>query len=147
MKIITQVSGYIGKICVLWLISGVVWADNFAIIAHPDLKANTLSRGEVINIYMGRQKTIDDTFLLPMDLTGSKEDRATFYKLLTGKSISEINSYWARVIFSGSGAPPRPVGDYAEMVRVVEQNRSAIGYVPVDQVSPQVKVLFRLEKL
>lgn len=132
----------------LCLFSGIVRAADFVIIGHPDLDSHQLSRNEVINIYMGRQKTIgNNTFVLPMDLVGSSSDRADFYKRLTGKNISEINSYWARVIFSGNSAPPRPVVDYDEMIRVVEQNRSAIGYVPENRVNNQIKVLFRLESL
>lgn len=147
MKKVTTGMRHLIKICALWLFASIAWADSFVIIAHPELKANTLTRGEVINIYMGRQKTIGETFVLPMDLTGSEKDRAVFYRLLTGKSISEINSYWARVMFSGSSAPPRPVTNYDEMIRVVEQNLSAIGYIPATQVNNQVKVLFRLEAL
>jgi ABC-type phosphate transport system substrate-binding protein len=133
---------------VICLINESVLADSFVIIGHNSLKTDQLTKSEVINIYMGRQRTIDgDTFVLPMDLTGASQDRERFYRLLTGKSISEINSYWARVIFSGNGAPPRPVVSYVEMVSVIEKNASAIGYIKEDQVDSRINVLFRLESL
>ena len=58
------------------------------------------------------------------------------------KTLPEINSYWARLVFSGRASPPRQVQDDAEVIEIVSDNRGAIGYVDRSLVNEQVQIVF-----
>lgn len=61
-----------------------------------------------------------------------------------GKSVSFINAYWARILFTGRATPPRQVEDNDAVIDVVKKNPSAIGYVAAVTKLDGVKVVLRL---
>lgn len=122
-------------------------AEKLVIIVNPSLPVDQLSKHDVVNIFMGRQKKLGDNQLaLPIDLAGTEDSsvRAEFYRQLLNRDLAEINSYWARLIFSGKNSPPTKMETSAEILDVVAQNPAAIAYLPVSQVNGNVKVVFTL---
>ena len=116
------------------------------VITHPDSALEQLSRKEIIDLYMGRVKHLPSgekasTFDLPMD----SEHRKRFYKGLTGKTIPQINAYWARLIFSGRATPPQSVDSTKEVIDTVMSNSSAIGYIDKSELVGTVKVIANVE--
>lgn len=79
-----------------------------------------------------------------MDLNGANAEKQQFYAQLVGKELAEINAYWARLIFSGQGSPPRQAEATDEVLDIVENNIGAIGYVKSAQANPRVKVVYTL---
>lgn len=89
----------------------------------------SLSEKEAVNLFLGRSKTFaNGEYALPLDHATSSAVRKRFYYDLTGKPISEINAYWARLFFSGQGTPPRIVPDNEAMLLIIRNNPGAIGY-------------------
>ena len=104
-----------------------------------------LTKAEVIHLFMGRQKRLPSgAAALTVDLGGTLPDKALFYATLVNKDLAEINSYWARLIFSGQGSPPLQAESTENVLEIVQNNRGAIGYVDADKVGPGVRVVFRL---
>ncbi|NEV64972.1 hypothetical protein [Thiorhodococcus minor] len=81
---------------------------------------------------------------LTVDLGGKGAQKADFYAKLVNKDLAEINSYWARLIFSGQGSPPMQADTAEDVLEILENNKGAIGYVDADKVGPGVKVVFTL---
>lgn len=134
---------------VLVLISGLparAAEDNgLVIIANPQSDLVRLTRSEVINLYMGRINRLPSgVSALPLDLVDAREE---FYQGLVNKRLAEINSYWARLMFSGRASPPRQVASSAEMLEIVASNRGAIGYVRQTEVDERVLVLMDMSHL
>ncbi len=120
--------------------AGVLHAD-IVIIANPDSGIERLSQNEAINVFMGRYRQLPSGITaLPLDLTPAK---AEFYQRLVRRTPAEINSYWARLVFSGQGSPPRQLSSTDEVLDVVANNRGAIGYV--DRASVDARVIVVLE--
>lgn len=118
-------------------------ADDIVVVVNPKVGVAKLTRQEVIDIYMGRNRQFPSgVTALPLDLSHGVAERDRFYKLLTGKNISEINAYWARLIFSGRATPPTQVRSQEEAMLMVIDNRSAIAYAERSRVSSQVKIVF-----
>ncbi|TGD75291.1 hypothetical protein E4634_04675 [Mangrovimicrobium sediminis] len=112
------------------------------VIANPESGVTELSQNEVINIYMGRyQKLSSGVIAFPVDLADARE---RFYKRLVDKTIAEINSYWARLVFTGRASPPRQMGSREEVLETVASNRGALGYLDESEVSGNVLIVFRL---
>ncbi len=122
-------------------------AADLVIVANPASGIERLSREEVTAIYMGRSKKLPSGITaLPIDQAASNPAKARFYGEITHKGLPEINSYWARLIFSGQGSPPRQADNSAEVLEIVGSNKGAIGYVPKASVDKRVRIVLDLSE-
>ena len=113
--------------------------SDLVLVVHPDSGVEQLSRNQTINIFMGRHRQLPSGIAaLPLDLAPERE---TFYRLLTNKTLAEINAYWARLIFSGRTSSPRQVYSAAEMLDLVADNKGAIGYLRREDLDDRVKAV------
>lgn len=120
-------------------------AEDIVVVVNQKNGVNKLSREEVIDIFLGRNRQLSSgVTALPLDLPGVSTEREAFYSRLTGKNMSEINAYWARLIFSGRASPPTLMRSQEESMQMVIDNRSAVGYLERSKVSSQVKVVYEL---
>lgn len=117
-------------------------ADDIVVIVNPGSRIERMTQDDVINIFMGRYRRLsDEVTAQPLDL---EEGKASFYKALVNKTLPEVNSYWARLTFSGRGTPPQQARSAAEVIAAVQRNPGAIGYVRRHELSPRVKVVLEL---
>lgn len=116
-----------------------------AVVVNPDSGIERMSRDDVVNIYMGRYQGLPSgATAFPVDLQPLKPD---FYRSLVDRTMSEINSYWARLVFSGRASPPRQVPDATTVLEVVANNKGAIGYLPSAEVDrSRVRVVLELSR-
>ncbi|MBV2235683.1 MAG: hypothetical protein KUL75_09085 [Sterolibacterium sp.] len=133
---------------VLSLSNASAWsATDLVVIVNPASGVEHISRDEVTAIFMGRTKKLPSGITaLPIDQVASNRDKARFYAELINKELAEINSYWARLIFSGQASPPRQADNAAEVIEIVSSNKGAIGYIPRSAATKQVKVALDLSQ-
>jgi hypothetical protein len=121
-------------------------ADIYVVVPSAS-GVKAMSQKEVQALYMGRTRAFPDGgFALPFDLPRDDPARAAFYRALTGMSAAEVNSYWARLMFSGQTMPPQPLPTEAAMVEVVSRNPSAIGYLPQAPADAALRVVLVLKE-
>jgi ABC-type phosphate transport system substrate-binding protein len=131
--------------CFVVLSTVAIAAEDVVVIVNQKNGVNKMTRDEVINVFLGRSRQLaSGVTALPLDLPSSSAERAQFYQLLTGKSINEINAYWARLLFSGRASPPTQVRNPEEAVQMVIDNRSAVAYVARNKVSSSAVIVFEL---
>ena len=63
---------------------------------------------------------------------------------MVGKSLSQVNAYWARLLFTGRASPPRSLPSPAAILQSVRENKDAIAYIDSRDLDQSVKVVFRL---
>lgn len=115
------------------------------VIVHPDSGVDALSRGDAVNIFMGRYRRLPSGIVaFPIDVGDHSAVRERFYARLVGKDLAAIDAYWARLVFSGQTAPPLRVPDATTAVHLVAGNRAAIAYVDAAAVDARVKVVLEL---
>lgn len=120
-------------------------ADDLAVIVNPQSGVEQLTKAEVVNLFLGRQKKLPSgATALTVDLAGPNAEKQQFYTRLVDKQLAEINSYWARLYFSGQGSPPRQAEAVEEVLDIIENNKGAIGYVERAKVDPRVKIVYIL---
>lgn len=101
-----------------------------------------LTRDDAVNIFMGRyQRLPSGITALPVDDNPLK---TAFYRALVGRNLSQIRSYWARLVFSGQGSPPRQMKNADEVITAVAENKGAIGYVDRAEVDNRVRIVLNL---
>jgi hypothetical protein len=111
----------------------IVVAQNSPItnISFYDLKR--AYKGEVVNVAGQR--------LTPFNLPVSSEPRVGFDQVVLRMSREDANRYWIDRKIRGQSGPPRAIESADLLQRVVARSESAIGYVRVDELRPDVKVV------
>ena len=126
-------------------VTGPARAD-FYIVAHASSPQPALSRKEAVDMFMGRTRAFaNGDYLIVFDLPRDSPQRGAFYEALTGMGLAEINSYWARLMFSGQSMPPQSLPDELAMLNIVKRNPNALGWVSKQPIDKQVKVLLVLK--
>lgn len=105
----------------------------------------TLSRSQAVGYFTGRMRNLPGGELVqPLDLPTSHPLRERVYRLLTGLGPAQMNSYWARLSFSGQMQPPQVVDTEAVMLRSLRDNPRAIGYLAKPPEDDRLRVLLVL---
>ena len=114
------------------------------VIVHPD-NPNTLDENQVRKIFLGKSRAFPDGMeVLPIDQDVNDPSRAVFVKQILKKDEGNLNSYWARMLFSSKGKPPKVINNPAEMKKLIASNKNAIGYIDASEVDSSVKVVVTL---
>jgi len=127
---------------------GLLSSAAFAEIAVVVNKANTtdsLGKSDVKAIFMGKAKNFPNgTQVTPVDQK-DKGIYKTFYKSVAGKSPAKMKKHWVKMTFTGKATAPKSVGGNSDVITFVTQNSGAIGYVDASAVTPDVKVVAKVD--
>ena len=124
------------------LISGVAQAD-VVVIANPT-GPDALSKAQVAKLYLGKSKKLPNGAKAEViEQAEISAIRAEFHASVTGKSDSQLQAYWSRLIFTGKGKPPKTIGSSSLIKSQVASRPSAIAYIDEAEVDDSVKIVFR----
>ncbi len=116
------------------------------VIVNKDNPLDTISKQQLIDLFMGRTPYFPSGgAVVKLDAPSTSMLRKAFYHSLVDMSLSEVNAYWARLMFSGRATPPMQVHQEQDIVKLVSDNSNAIGYVPegtYGDLNNDVKVVF-----
>ena len=116
-------------------------ADVVAVVS-ADNPVNTLSRNELINIFLGKtQHFPDGSAAKPIDQNEDTATHEAFYVTFANKSEAQIKSYWSKMIFTGRGRPPKSVTSGEEVKSWLAENPEGIGYLDESYVDDSLKIL------
>ena len=117
-----------------------------AVIAHKDVPADSISKGDLLDYYTGDvQSWDDDLAVVVFDLKARGPVRDAFYDYL-GKTSSRMRSIWLKRKLSGEGDPPESFENEAAVLERVASTPGAIGFVQTSSIdSEAVKILVEIE--
>jgi ABC-type phosphate transport system substrate-binding protein len=139
------------RLALLTLILPLLWlprearAHDMVVVVNIHSHVRSLTRDQVIDIFMGRFRQFPTgATALPIDVADPTV-RRTFYERLVHQSLTEIGSYWARLVFSGEASPPfqAPSADVA--LQLVATNPDAISYCDRSALTGRVRVVLELK--
>ncbi|WP_342595326.1 hypothetical protein AAGT95_01775 [Salinicola lusitanus] len=126
------------------LVVAVPVSADIAVVVNAGSGIERLTQSDVVNIFMGRYRKLPTgNVALPVDSTTLK---ARFYRALVNKDLAEINSYWARLVFSGEASPPQQIATIDDVHQLVTQNMNALSYVDGGQVPDDMHVVLMLSE-
>ena len=121
------------------LLSSPAFSD-VAIIVHPDNEI-TLDDKSIARIFLVKTKKFPNgNEAVPVD---NQEIKAQFDKEILKKSKSQLDSYWAKQVFTGKATPPTIVPNTDKVKELVASDPKVIGYIDAASVDDTVKVIFR----
>ena len=119
--------------------------DSLYLVVSAQRPVQALTQRDVLALYTGRTRTLPSgETATPLDQQRDGAARAAFYQALTGMDIARVNSYWARLHFTGQVQPPQIVADDNAAIQRLRADPSAIAYLTRDPQDPAVRVVLRL---
>jgi ABC-type phosphate transport system substrate-binding protein len=127
------------------LLAAEVSLAELVVIAHPSNPETSITMAEAKRIFLGKSKYLPSGgSVTPIDQPDASPVKDNFYAKLAGMNTRQLAKYWAKLIFSGKGAPPaQEAGDLQVRARIAS-NPSSIGYVDSSVVNNSVKVLLTI---
>ncbi|MGQ8366170.1 hypothetical protein [Glaciecola sp. 1036] len=120
--------------------------DPLVVINHVDSPLKTLTKKQVVDIYMGRAIQLPtNERVLALDYEDSENLREAFYLQLIGMNTKRVNAYWSRLLFSGRALPPSRVVDLNSASELLTANLNAIAFTRKSDLPKGFKVLFEFE--
>lgn len=120
-------------------------AEPIYVVVSAQSSVRDLTQSELLALYTGRTRALPSgEVVTPLDQQRDGLARAGFYLALTGMDIARINSYWARLHFTGQVQAPLALSDDAAIMQRLRNDRNAIGYVTREPQDPAVRVVMRL---
>lgn len=122
----------------------------YAASAHADVvvvvsaksAVKSLTAEQVTKIFLGKVVTFPDgKSALPIDQPEGSAIRDEFYSKVARKSPSQLTAYWAKIIFTGDGRPPKRLADSLAVRKAIASNPNAIGYIERSAVNRSVRVV------
>ena len=102
----------------------------------------SLTPNQLADIFLGRSNRFPDgSPAVPCDYAEGSPLREEFYAKFLGKSPAQVKSYWAKIIFTGRGQPPKEVADVEQARKLVAGNASVICYLDRRHADHTVSVL------
>lgn len=132
----------------LALLGGATLAQAQVYVATSQVSVlRTLTRKDVVNLYTGRTRSLEGgPSVVALDLPRDDALRGEMYRLLTGFTPAQINSYWSRLTFTGQTRALPVVASEAQMTEALRANPSAIGYLSREPTDKALRVLMVLKE-
>lgn len=119
--------------------------DKLAVIANKNIGDFKLTQDQITDIYtLNKQHWNDGTKITVFDYKGNTKSKYKFYNYI-GVPHSSIQRIWLRKQFSGKAMPPKTFRTSKEIIDEVKSTPGAIGYVPLSDVTKDVKILTKVE--
>ncbi|ODB34638.1 phosphate ABC transporter substrate-binding protein [Pseudoalteromonas sp. BMB] len=123
----------------LLLASQAALAD-VAIIVNS-ANASTVDDSTIKKLFLGKSKSFaDGSSATPVNQDGNAVFDE-FNDKVIGKSSSQLNAHWSKLVFTGKGTPPKKLDNDQAVIDFVSSNADAIGYIDVSKVTGAVKVI------
>ncbi|WP_089852303.1 hypothetical protein [Halomonas saccharevitans] len=113
-----------------------------AVVAHPDVTTQHLTRDTTRAIFAMRQRTWPDGQAVRVYVLDNNHPvHARFAKEQLAVYPHQLQLAWDRMVFSGTGQAPNRVRDQREMLERIATTPGALGYLEREYLDDRVQVI------
>jgi ABC-type phosphate transport system substrate-binding protein len=116
-------------------------AAEILVIAHSSVPVERLEREAVAEIYLGTRTKWDDGAKIRVVMLKEGTTHETFVRDIVKTTPAKLRDVWKKVVFTGTGTPPKIVKTEADLVTFVAETRGAIGYIGAATPHEEVNVI------
>lgn len=125
-----------------FLLTSLACADDIVIIANPTAGFDALTLAEARQLFMGKNRTLPNgQTAIPLMHEEQSLIRVSFDRSVLGRDPKQSRAYWAQMIFTGRGIPPRQLESDTQIKQEVAANPQAIGYIDRKGLDASVKAV------
>ena len=104
-------------------------AAEIIVIANANISENALERSAVSDIYMGNRLKWDNGVTIRVAMLKQGDVHERFAEDIVGTTVAKLKNLWKKVIFTGTGTPPKIFKNESDLVEFVAGTEGAIGYI------------------
>ncbi len=118
-------------------------SSEISVIVSKKAQISTISTNDISKIFLSKTKRLPNGEIAQTVELDDENVKSEFYQQISKKNQKQLRAYWATMIFTGKGQPPKSINSIEELYRYLEQNQNAISYVDSSFVdSTKIKVLY-----
>lgn len=111
------------------------------VIVHPS-NADTLDKDAIQRIFLGKTRAFPGgAEAVPISFNEGTPEEAEFTESVLSKTPKQLKAYWAKMVFTGKGTPPRQMDGTKQIIDLISANPNLIGFVPAGSATAAVKVV------
>lgn len=138
----------------MWSAANVFWvnaaAADILVVTNANNSVDELTLQQVKKLFLGRMNRFPDTGqdVSVLDLDEQQQLHQKFYEFVINMDSNRLKRYRARYLFSGKGMLPEKVNNQQEMLQLITEKLTAVGYIELEgqQSLPEgVKVVYRYD--
>lgn len=115
------------------------------VVVNPTVAFDSLSEADIVRLFLGKAKSFPNgDAAIPVNQDEGSGVRDRFNDAVVKKSASQYRAYWAQLVFTGKGTPPKEVGKDTDVKKLISANPSMVGYMDSGQVDASVKVVYKV---
>ena len=104
--------------------------DSFKVIVNGSNTIGELSKSMLTRFFTKKVMEWDDgSEVLPIDLQRDSTVRRIFTQIVLQKDVASMVTYWTVQLFSGRSTPPVELETEEDILKYVQTNKGAIGYI------------------
>jgi len=104
--------------------------DSFKVIVNGSNSIGALSKSMLTRFFTKKVMEWEDgSEVVPIDLQRDSSVRELFSKIILQKDVASVVTYWTVQLFSGRSTPPVEFETEEEILKYVQTNKGAIGYI------------------
>lgn len=112
------------------------------VIVNAENTVNDFNQRQLVDLYMGRDLYFPNgQMALRLDQSPDSKVRKNFYANLVGKTIAQVNAYWARLLFTGRASPPQVIRNSKDVLKAIRNNSNAVGYIDEKDLEDGVRIV------
>ncbi|MDB2405508.1 hypothetical protein N9W00_01060 [Arcobacteraceae bacterium] len=120
--------------------------SNIAVIVSKNSSLNNISKSELSKIFLSKTKILPNSKKALVVEIANKDIQKVFYKNISKKTQKQLKKYWATMIFTGRGMPPKKLKTVDEIIKFIQNNDNAISYVEKNKInSKNIKILMEIK--
>ena len=111
------------------------------VIVHPS-NDSALTQDEISRIFLGKNRAFPNgSEALPVAFAEGVPEGDEFTQKVLSKTPKQLKAYWAKMIFTGKGTPPKEMPDSKSVLELVASNPNIIGFVASGTENASVKAV------
>lgn len=114
----------------------------FQIIVHAENPHKILDEKNLKKLFLKKTKSWPKfkKKVLPVDLPEKASVREIFSKIVLGKNVTSVITYWQKQVFGARGDMPKTVSSDQKVIEYVAKSLGAIGYISSSSKVSDTKV-------
>lgn len=128
-------------LAVLLLLPALALAARYEVIVNRSLEVDTLSKAELQAVFLGEKVKWNGKKYVKIALLEDPAVLKEFLQSVVGKTPSQFDTHWSKLVFTGKASMPPSFAESAKMLEFVAGKPGAIGFVPAGQAGNSVKVI------
>lgn len=131
------------KLNIVFIFAINIYASNdFIVVVSKKSIIEQLSKNDISKLFLSKMKSFPNgEKATPIEIN-DKNQQIMFYKNITNKNEKQLSKYWAKMIFTGRGTPPKKVKNLNEIIEFIKKNKNAISYIYRKDLNKDLKIVW-----